>query len=123
MTQKKILLADDSNTVLMMYRMALHGAPYALVFARDGQEALDKAAAEKPDLVVLDLMMPKLTGVEVCRALRARPELAATPILLVTTRGEPHNVEAGYQAGCTEYMTKPFQSFELLARARHHLGG
>jgi DNA-binding response OmpR family regulator len=123
MTQKKILLVDDSNTVLMMYRMALHGASYTLVFARDGQEALDKALAEKPDLIIMDVMMPRLTGVEVCRALRARAETAATPILLVTTRGEPHNVEAGYTAGCTEYMTKPFQSFELLAKARHYVGG
>ncbi|HEX5751317.1 MAG TPA: response regulator [Archangium sp.] len=121
-TPKKILLVDDSNTVLMMHRMLLHGQPYELLFARDGREAVEKAVANKPDLIFMDVMMPKLSGMDACRELRTHQETAGTPILLVTTRGEPHNVEAGYQAGCTEYITKPFDSAELLAKVRHYLG-
>jgi CheY-like chemotaxis protein len=122
MSTKKILLVDDSNTVLMMHRMLLHGQPYELLFARDGREAVEKALAQKPDLIFMDVMMPKLNGMDACRELRTHAELASTPILLVTTRGEPHNVEAGYQAGCTEYITKPFDSAELLAKVQHYLG-
>ncbi len=122
MNQKKILLVDDSNTVLMMHRMLLHGQPYELLFARDGQEAVDKALANKPDLIFMDVMMPKKSGLQACQELRGHPETAATPILLVTTRGEPQNMEAGYQAGCTEYVTKPFDSAELLAKVKHYLG-
>jgi CheY-like chemotaxis protein len=122
MSRKKILLVDDSNTVLMMHRMLLHGQPYELLFARNGQEAVEKALAEKPDLIFMDVMMPKVGGLDACRQLRATPEMAKTPILLVTTRGEPHNVEAGYKAGCTEYITKPFDSAELLAKVQHYLG-
>jgi CheY-like chemotaxis protein len=122
MTPKKILLVDDSNTVLMMHRMLLYGQPYELLFACDGQEALDKALAHKPDLIFMDLVMPKMNGLDACRAMRMHPEMANTPILLVTTRGEPHNREAGFQAGCTEYITKPFYSADLLARVRHYLG-
>ncbi|HZH76468.1 MAG TPA: response regulator [Archangium sp.] len=122
MSTKKILLVDDSNTVLMMHRMLLHGQPYELFFARDGREAVEKALAQKPDLIFMDVMMPRLNGMDACRELRTHPELAGTPILLVTTRGEPHNVEAGYQAGCTEYITKPFDSAELLAKVQHYLG-
>ncbi|HYO73332.1 MAG TPA: response regulator, partial [Archangium sp.] len=61
---KKILLVDDSNTVLMMHRMLLHGQPYELLFARDGREAVEKAVANKPDLIFMDVMMPKLSGME-----------------------------------------------------------
>ncbi|HSP80596.1 MAG TPA: response regulator [Myxococcaceae bacterium] len=121
MSRKKILLVDDSNTVLMMHRMVLHGLNHELLFARDGREAVDKALAERPDLILMDVAMPKMTGLEACRELRAHEALARTPILLVTTRGEPHNVEAGFQAGCTEYVTKPFDSIEILSKVHHYL--
>jgi CheY-like chemotaxis protein len=120
--QKKMLLVDDSNTVLMMYRMLLHGLPYELLFARDGREAVEKALAQRPDLIFMDVVMPRASGLDACRELRAHPELASTPILLVTTRGEPHNVEAGFKAGCSEYITKPFDSAELRAKVQHYLG-
>lgn len=120
--RKKILLVDDSNTVLMLHRMMLDGKRYELLFARDGREAVDRALSERPDLIFMDLTMPRMSGLEACRELRARPETSATPILLVTTRGEAHHVEAGYQAGCTEYITKPFDSSELLTKVQHYLG-
>lgn len=119
---KKILLADDSNTVLMLQRLMLKDLGYALVIARNGQEAVEKAIAEQPDLIFMDVVMPVLDGFGAVRRIREQPSLKATPIIMVTTRGEPENVEQGYAAGCNEYITKPFESIELIAKLRAWLG-
>ena len=122
MARKKILLVDDSNTVLMMHRMMLSEDLYELVFARNGKEAVDKAAVEKPDLIFMDVVMPLMNGFEACKVLREKEETKKTPIIMVTTRGEPQHVEIGYKSGCTEYITKPFNSIELLSTLRNYLG-
>jgi DNA-binding response OmpR family regulator len=119
--RKTVLLADDSNTILMMEKMLLAREPYDLVIAKDGQEAYDKALSSKPDLIVLDVVMPKLTGFEVCQKLREHELTRATPILLMTTRGEGENVQKGYAAGCSDYLTKPIDGPEFLAKVRNHL--
>jgi len=121
-TKKKILLVDDSQTVLLMEKMILSKGPYAVVTANDGEEAVRKAAAEKPDLILLDVVMPKMNGFEACRALRAQSDTSTTPIIMVTTRGEEANVETGYASGCTDYITKPINGPELLAKLRGFLG-
>ena len=120
--RKTVLLADDSNTILMMEKMLLAAEPYNLVAAKDGQEAYDKALSEKPDLIVLDVVMPKLTGFEVCRKLREHEQTKATPILLVTTRGEAENIQKGYDAGCSDYITKPINGSEFISKLRTYLG-
>ena len=121
MSPKKILLVDDSSTVLLLHRMMLSHCGYELVTARDGQEALDKAVSERPDLIFLDVLMPRLDGFQTCRALRARSDMRDVPIILVTTRSEPHYVRQGYESGCTDYITKPFNGEALLAKVRSHL--
>ena len=121
MARKKILLVDDSSTVLLLHRMMLSHCGYELVTARDGQEALEKVSAERPDLIFLDVLMPRMDGFQTCRALRARSETRDVPIILVTTRGEPHYVRQGFESGCTDYITKPFDGEELLAKVRSHL--
>lgn len=121
MAKKKILLVDDSSTVLLLHRMMLSHCGYELLTARDGQEALDKVSVERPDLIFLDVLMPRLDGFQTCRALRARSETKDVPIILVTTRGEPHYVRQGFESGCTDYITKPFDGEELLAKVRSHL--
>jgi DNA-binding response OmpR family regulator len=121
MSKKKILLVDDSHTVLLLHRMMLSHCGYELLTARDGQEALDKAFIERPDLIFLDVLMPRLDGFQTCRALRLRSEMKDVPIILVTTRGEPHYVRQGFESGCTDYITKPFDGEELLAKVRSHL--
>jgi len=122
MTRKKILVVDDSKTALLMESMILKKGHYDLVTAGDGAEAVQKAVAELPDLILMDVVMPKMTGFEACRAIRERPEIGSTPIILVTTRGEAENVETGFTSGCSDYVTKPIDGVELLAKIRNYVG-
>ena len=117
MTRKKILLIDDSNTVLMMEKMMLAG-PYDIVVAHNGEEGVAKAASEKPDLILLDVVMPKMDGIEACRMLRAQEATKSIPIIMVTTRSEADNVESSYRNGCNDYVNKPINNTELLAKVR-----
>jgi CheY-like chemotaxis protein len=122
LTKKKILLVDDSNTILMVEKMILASEPYRLVTAGNGAQAVERAAAERPDLILMDVVMPTMDGFAACRALRAREETRAIPVIMVTTRGESGNVEMGFESGCSEYITKPINGPELLAKIRNLLG-
>jgi DNA-binding response OmpR family regulator len=121
-TRKKILLVDDSETVLMVERVMLSRMPYDLIVARDGDEALERALGDKPDLILLDVMMPGRNGFEVLKQLRATDATRELPIIMVTTRSEGENVESGYLHGCTDYVNKPFTAHELLTKVRGFLG-
>ena len=120
--RKKILLVDDSNTILMMERMILTKGPYDLITANDGEEAVEKALAERPDLILMDVMMPKLNGFEACKRIREEEGIDTTPIIMVTTRGEVQNVETGFESGCNDYVTKPINAPELMAKLKSYLG-
>ncbi len=122
MGRKKILLVDDSSTVILMERMILSKSPYDLITAKDGQEGVEKAQVEKPDLILMDVMMPRLNGLDACRRLRAQGDTISIPVILVTTRGDAHSIQSGYEAGCNDYLTKPINGFELLSKVRSHLG-
>jgi DNA-binding response OmpR family regulator len=119
---KKILIVDDSKTALFMEKMILQKGPYDLVVANDGAEGLAKALSERPDLILMDVVMPKMTGLEVLRELRLHEATKSIPVILVTTRGEGENVEAGFESGCSDYVTKPIDGTALLAKVRNHLG-
>lgn len=121
MSRKKILLVDDSSTILMMEKFILRNGPYDLVTATNGEEGVRKAAEYLPDLILLDVIMPKMGGFEACRLIRDAEETRSIPIIMVTTRGEAANVEAGWANGCTDYVTKPINSIELLAKVRNFL--
>ena len=120
--KKKILLVDDSRTSLFVESMILKNGPYTLVTAADGEEAVLKALSEHPDLILMDVVMPRMTGFEACRELRAQEPTRGIPIILVTTRGEDENVKTGFAAGCTDYVTKPINGVELLAKVKEHVG-
>jgi DNA-binding response OmpR family regulator len=122
MNRKKILLVDDSNTILMMEKFILRNGPYEILTATNGEEGVLKAAEQMPDLILLDVIMPKMGGFEACRLLRSTKATSEIPIIMVTTRGEAANVEAGWANGCTDYVTKPINSIELLAKVRSFLG-
>jgi len=122
MARKKILVVDDSGTARMIEQMALGRASYDVVQARDGAEAVQMAAKEKPDLILMDVMMPNMDGYAACRGIRAQTTTRDIPVIMVTTRGEPVNVETGYASGCNDYVTKPVNTPELLAKVRSLIG-
>ena len=122
MSRKKILLVDDSNTVILMEKMILAKGPYDIVVAKDGKEGVEMAASQKPDLILMDVMMPRMTGFEACKRLRSQKNTAAIPVILVTTRGEEASVKSGYDSGCNDYVTKPINGSELLSKVRGYLG-
>lgn len=122
MTKKKILLVDDSGTALMMARMILTRGHYDIVTAVDGEQAIERALQEHPDLILLDVVMPRKGGFEVCRELRSQEITRDVPIIMVTTRGEEGNVEQGFASGCNDYITKPINGLELLSKVRNFIG-
>ena len=119
---KKILLVDDSRTSLFLAQMILKRGPYRIVTAADGAEGVEKALAERPDLILMDVVMPRLNGFEALQKLRERDETRATPVIFVTTRGEPNNVETGLGDGGNDYVTKPIDAEELLSKVKGYLG-
>jgi len=113
-----ILVADDSaeNREILSARLAANG--YHVLMAADGEEALAVARAEQPDLILLDVMMPKVNGLDVCRRLKADASLPFMPVILVTARGDTQDIVAGLEAGADEYLTKPVDQTALLARVK-----
>jgi DNA-binding response OmpR family regulator len=122
MDRKKILLVDDSSTVLLMEKMILSKSEYDVVTARDGIEGVEKALRERPDLILMDVVMPRMDGFEAVRKLREDDSTRAIPVIMVTTRGELQSVETGYASGCSDYVTKPINGLELLTKVRSCLG-
>ncbi len=120
-TPPHILIADDNamNLDILQTRLAIHG--YQIVTATDGQAALDLARERQPDLLLLDVMMPGLDGLEVCRRLRADASLPFMPIILVTARADSKDVVSGLDAGADEYLTKPIDQAALVARVKSML--
>lgn len=114
----RILIADDEVTLLEMLYAALKGARYDVVLAHDGEEALDQVDKTKPDMVLLDIQMPKIDGYEVCRRIKSDVFLRHIPVLMLTAQiGTRHKV-TGLECGADDYVTKPFDMDELLARIR-----
>ena len=120
MTERhRILIVEDDSTIRALLEMALLGAGYADVSsAARGDEGLDLVRREKPDLVLLDVMLPGLDGLAIARRIRETPELAATRILMLTARTEPDDIVRGLEAGADDYVTKPFDRKVLLARIK-----
>jgi DNA-binding response OmpR family regulator len=111
----RVLVADDDPLIQRLVRTHLDRGGFRVLVAADGEEALDMAAAEQPDLIVLDLMLPKLDGFEVCRRIR---EFSLVPVVMLTARGDQVDKLKGFEAGADDYLTKPFAPPELLARVR-----
>lgn len=105
----------------MMETMILSKTGYELVTASDGQQAVEKARAESPDLILMDVVMPTMNGFEACREIRGDARTSHVPIILVTTRGEEECVEAGFNSGCSDYITKPVNAQELVLLVQSYL--
>ena len=114
----RILIVDDEPAIVDMLAYNLRRANYQVIIARDGEEALAKAAQEQPDLIILDLMLPRLDGLEVCRALRRERDV---PIIMLTARDAEVDRVVGLELGADDYVVKPFSVRELMARVKNVL--
>ena len=115
MSKETVLLVDDEPNIIELARMYLEQDGYAVIAANDGQAALDRIAADAPDLVVLDLMLPRIDGWDVCKRVRAKSDL---PIIMLTARDEDAERIVGLELGADDYLAKPFSPNELVARVR-----
>jgi two-component system, OmpR family, phosphate regulon response regulator PhoB len=113
-----VLLVEDDDAISMLLRYNLEKDGYEVGLATDGEEAMLMASERLPDLVILDWMLPKVPGIEVCRRLRAKPDARNIPIIMLTARGEESDRIRGLDTGADDYITKPFSTTELLARVR-----
>ena len=118
----KVLIADDEPNIVISLEYLMKRAGYQVSIARDGQEALDAIRRERPRLVLLDVMMPKKSGHDVCQELRADELLKDTLVLMLTAKGRDTDVDKGLGVGADAYMTKPFSTKELAAKVAEMLG-
>jgi DNA-binding response OmpR family regulator len=115
---KRVLIAEDEPSILASLEFLMRQSGFDTRSATDGEEALALAATFRPHLLVLDIMLPRRSGLEVCRLVRADAALAATRVLMLTAKGGQRDVERGLEAGADDYVTKPFSTQDLVARAR-----
>jgi DNA-binding response OmpR family regulator len=119
----RILIADDEPNILISLEYLMKREGYDVHVARDGQEALDALRRVQPALVLLDVMMPRKTGFEVCQELRADDAIKGTRVLMLTAKGRDTDVAKGLGVGADAYMTKPFSTKELVQKVREMLAG
>jgi two-component system alkaline phosphatase synthesis response regulator PhoP len=118
----KVLIADDEPNILISLEYLMKREGYEVVVVRDGQQALEAIIRERPDLVLMDVMMPLKSGFEVCQEVRAMALVKDTPILMLTAKGRETDIAKGMGMGATAYMTKPFSTREMAKRVRELLG-
>lgn len=119
---KKVLIADDEQNIVISLEFLMKREGYEVSIAVDGEEAVQRIRAEQPDLVLLDVMMPKKSGFEVCQEVRADAALGKTRILMLTAKGRDTEMAKGLALGADAYMTKPFSTKELVEKVRTMLG-
>ncbi len=115
---KRVLIVDDEPNIVISVEFLMKREGFAVSVARDGEEALECIRAERPDLVILDVMMPKLNGFEVCETVRADPQLAGIRILMLTAKGRETEMRKGISLGADAYIAKPFSTRDLVDRVK-----
>jgi len=116
--KEKILIVEDDKDILKMVEYNLKKEGYRTVYARDGEDAIEMAHSEHPDLILLDLMLPGIDGLEVCKQLKKESKTASIPVIMVTAKSQESDKVVGLELGADDYVTKPFSVRELLARAK-----
>jgi DNA-binding response OmpR family regulator len=114
MRKKRILVVEDEESLLKLESILFASKGYAVTAVRDGKSALEALAAERPDVVVLDIMLPDLDGFEVCRLIKENPEHRSLPVIMLTAKKSSQDLERGRLAGADAYLTKPFKSVKVL---------
>ena len=120
---RKVLAVDDERHIVRLIQVNLERAGYQVSTAFDGAEALKKVESDKPDLIVLDVMMPKMDGFEVLKRLQANPESREIPIVMLTAKAQDADVFRGWASGVSAYLTKPFNPLELITFVKRILSG
>ncbi|HBE72890.1 MAG TPA: hypothetical protein DDW31_02130 [candidate division Zixibacteria bacterium] len=120
--QKKIMVVDDEPYIARVIKFKLEQEGYAVISANDGVTGLDRIRQEKPDLVLLDVMMPGLTGYEVCQQVKADADLQGIPVVFLTAKGQERDREQGLNLGASDYITKPFSPNRLLELVKSIIG-
>jgi len=118
---KKVLIADDEQNIVISIEFLMKREGFQVLIASDGEEALAKVLSEKPDLILLDVMMPKKNGYEVCQSIKSDSSLASVKVLMLTAKGRDTEIAKGMAIGADAYMTKPFSTRELVAKAKELL--
>ncbi len=118
MSKKRILVIDDEPDMLYALKMQFEASHYEVLTAQDGQEGLNLARKEMPDLIILDLMLPKLDGYKVCRMLKFDKKYNAIPIMMFTARAQQSDEQLGYEVGADAYMAKPFEPSKLMEKIK-----
>lgn len=121
MSSARVLAVDDSPTILEMIQAILVAGGYEVITATDGQEALNVARSEAPDLILLDVMLPKLDGYRVCRLLKFDQKFKSIPIIMLTAKSEEQSVVTGIRTGADQYLTKPIEPERLLSAVAEEL--
>lgn len=116
--KEKILIVEDDKDILKMVEYNLKKEGYRTAYARDGEDAVDSAHSERPDLILLDLMLPGIDGLEVCKQLKKESITAGIPVIMVTAKSQESDKVVGLELGADDYVTKPFSVRELLARVK-----
>jgi twitching motility two-component system response regulator PilG len=114
MKKGKILVVEDEESLLKLESILFSSKGYQVTGVRDGKSALESIAADRPDVVVLDIMLPDLDGFEVCRAIKENPQTCTLPVIMLTAKKSSQDLERGKQAGADAYITKPFKSVKVL---------
>lgn len=122
MNERKILIVDDDEDILLIVQTLLTNAGYAPILARNGREGIEQATAKQPDLILLDVTMPQMSGWEVCATLKNLPETSFIPIVMLTVKSEIKDLITGMQVGADDYITKPFSPRKLVERINQLLG-
>src|SRR5512135_1829208 len=114
----KVLIVEDEDSLVTLLSYNLQSEGYSVVHTASGSDAMMMMQEERPDIVILDWMLPGLAGIEICRQIRARPETKALPVIMLTARGEEGDRIRGLQTGADDYVVKPFSVSELVARVK-----
>ncbi len=122
MSKGRILVVDDEIYIVHILDFSLGMEGYEVLTALDGEQALERLKSDKPDLIVLDIMMPKVDGYEVCRTIKANPETQHIPVILLSAKGRNVDQKMGFDVGADDYITKPFSPRKLVERINALLG-
>jgi len=121
MDQKKILIADDNENIREALTYLLEDEGYQLRLAKDGADTLQQVKEFRPDIILLDIMMPEINGYDVCRAVKSDPSLQKTYVIMLTAKGQVAEQERGKEVGADEYVVKPFSPMDILSKIKHVL--